>query len=214
MTSELDPHPGLDEAGARHSSYLEQGSTWVDRLRTKLVCSNIIRQMPAGNSLRVLDVGCGYHATFLRALAPRLSEGVGIDSNVSETCKNEPRFRFELGSVESELPRQIDSTFDAVLLISVLEHLWEAQSCLANCYRVLKPGGVLLVHVPTWPAKLVLENLAFHWGLSPKCEMDDHKMYYSKRDLWPMLVRAGFKPSCIKMSYTNFWMTLLASNKK
>lgn len=198
----------------RDTSYLQDGSTWVDRVRTKLVCSKIIRQLPKEQSLRVLDIGCGYHATFLRALQHRLSEGVGIDSRVSDDSKNQSRLRFALGSVESELPRQPANSFDVVLLISVLEHLWDAEACLRDCHRVLKPEGVLLVHVPTWPAKRVLELFAFKWGLSPKCEMDDHKMYYSKRDLWPLLIKAGFKPSCIRMSYTNFRMTLLSRTIK
>jgi hypothetical protein len=29
----------------------------------------------------------------------------------------------------------------------------------------------------------------------PKIEMEDHKMYFGKRDLWPIVVRASFKPS-------------------
>jgi hypothetical protein len=28
--------------------------------------------------------------------------------------------------------------------------------------------------------------------------MNDHKMYYDVRDLWPLLVRAGFLPSDIR----------------
>jgi len=214
MTPAIGQSDGLAARDARQASYLQDGSTWVDRARTKLVCSKIIRQLPQGRSLRVLDVGCGYHATFLRALQPRLAEGVGIDSGVSDDSKSQPRLRFALGSVESELPRQPANSFDVVLLISVLEHLWDAEACLRNCHRVLKSEGVLLVHVPTWPAKRVLELFAFKWGLSPKCEMDDHKMYYSKRDLWPLLIKVGFKPSCTRMSYTNFRMTLLSRATK
>jgi hypothetical protein len=33
--------------------------------------------------------------------------------------------------------------------------------------------------------------------LSPAIEMDDHKCYYDPRDLWPMLVLSGFRPSGI-----------------
>jgi hypothetical protein len=40
--------------------------------------------------------------------------------------------------------------------------------------------------------------------------MDDHKMYYNKRDLWPLLVRAGFKPSLIKLRYHKFGLNLFA----
>ncbi|GEM_PF-381154 len=41
--------------------------------------------------------------------------------------------------------------------------------------------------------------------------MDDHKMYYNKRDLWPILVKSGFLPSNIKMKYHKFRMNLFAT---
>jgi SAM-dependent methyltransferase len=198
----------------REQSYLEHGSTFVDRLRTRLVCRSVLRRVPRSGTLRVLDLGCGYHATFLKALAPRLSEGVGIDTKVSEESKRTPHLRVALGTIESELPKQPDGAFDIVLFISVLEHLWDPEIWLAHCHRVLRPGGILFVHVPTWYAKPVLELSAFRFGTSPACEMDDHKMYYSKRDLWPMMVKAGFKPSRIHMSYTAGFMTLLTTATK
>jgi len=201
-------------AVARDQSYLERGSTFVDRLRTHLVCRSVLRRIPRAGQLRVLDLGCGYHATFLRALGDRVAEGVGIDSRVSPECRNLPNLKFALGTIESELPKQPGDAFDLVLFISVLEHLWDPEIWLTHCYRVLRKQGVLIVHVPTWQAKPVLELSAFKLGTSPACEMDDHKMYYSKRDLWPMLVKAGFKPSHIRMSYTGGWMTLLSAAEK
>ena len=68
-----------------------------------------------------------------------------------------------------------------------------------------------MINVPTWMGKPFLEFSAFRLGTSPALEMDDHKMYYSKRDLWPILVRAGFKPSGIRMRYHKFGLNLLVS---
>jgi hypothetical protein len=44
--------------------------------------------------------------------------------------------------------------------------------------------------------------------------MDDHKMYYNKRDLWPILVKSGFLPSKIKMHYHKFYLNLFSIAKK
>ena len=41
--------------------------------------------------------------------------------------------------------------------------------------------------------------------------MDDHKMYYDPRDIWPMLVRAGFKPSRVKVFRHKFGLNTFAS---
>jgi len=204
----------IENPPVRQESYLQHGSTFVDRFRTRVVERAIRRRMPDSTGLRVLDLGCGYHATYLRALTDRLEEGVGVDFQVSEESRRTPRLRFILSSVEDALPVLPSESFDVVLFISVLEHVWEPLECLSHCHRILKPGGRLLVNVPTWWAKPVLELSAFKLGTSPACGMDDHKMYYSKRDLWPLLVRSGFKPSRIRMRYEKLGMLLFTTAMK
>jgi hypothetical protein len=79
---------------------------------------------------------------------------------------------------------------------------------------MLHPDGVILINVPTWLGKSFLECAAFRLKLSPKEEMDDHKMYYDKRDLWPILVKAGFLPSKMNLKYHKFRLNLFAIIKK
>src|SRR5438046_1892179 len=113
----------------------------------------------------------------------------------------------EVAKLESE-------SVDVVMLISVLEHLAEPQFVIQSAWRLLRHSGLLLVNVPTWSGKQFLELSAFRFGFSPKLEIDDHKMYYGKRDLWPMLVRAGFKPSQIRLRYHKFGLNLFAAATK
>ena len=41
--------------------------------------------------------------------------------------------------------------------------------------------------------------------------MDDHKWYFDPRDLWPLLVRAGFKPSEIQCHRHKFGLNTFAA---
>ena len=193
----------------RAETYGQFGATFVDRLRIYLVGHTINRYTSNRSELDVLDLGCGYHAGYLRAMHSRLRSGTGIDYRVSEEVQKIPRLRFVQDSIESALPCLSDEQFDLVLFISVLEHVWDPLSCLRECHRVLRKGGRLMINVPTWFAKPVLEFSAFRLGTSPRVEMDDHKMYYDKRTLWPLLVQAGFKPSRIRLRYRNLRMTLV-----
>jgi SAM-dependent methyltransferase len=211
MSSPITVDP---DRASREESYLQHGSSFVDRLRTRLVQREILKRLPQTSGLRVLDLGCGYHATYLKAIGERLAEGVGVDFHVSEESRRHPRLSFVASSVEDALPELPSNAFDAVLFISVLEHVRNPAECLSHCHRVLKAGGRLLVNVPTWYAKPILELSAFKFGTSPACEMDDHKMYYSKRDLWPLLVRAGFRPSRIRMHYQKLCMILFSTSVK
>jgi SAM-dependent methyltransferase len=192
----------------RDTSYCENGSTFVDRLRTALVGRSIVRNLPKRSGLVALDLGCGYHAGYLRAIHSKLARGVGVDVSISRECDAIARLSFVRGPIESALPSLPSGEFDLVLFISVLEHLVQPLEALTHCRRVMAPSGLLMVNVPTWLAKPVLELSAFKFGTSPACEMDDHKMYYGKRDLWPLLVKAGFKPSRIKLHYQRFGMVL------
>ncbi len=193
-----------------HESYGQKELTFVDRLGVWLSQRAIRRELPGRSDLEVLELGCGYRATQLVALAPRLKHGVGVDFRIAPELRNLGKFTFHEGPIEEILQQFSEQRFDAVLLISVLEHLHDPLNVLESVRRLLKPSGIVMINVPTWRGKGFLEFSAFRFGLSPKTEMDDHKMYYDKRDLWPLLLRAGFKPSLIKMRYHKFGLNLFA----
>jgi SAM-dependent methyltransferase len=88
---------------------------------------------------RVLDAGCG-EGVIIDEYAARLSI-VGVDAFYSSE-------RVQHGSVTS-LPFDA-SSFDRALCLDVLEHLSyvEQPLALSELFRVLKPGGELLVSVP------------------------------------------------------------------
>ena len=193
-----------------HESYGEEKLSVVDRLGVWLSQRAIRRELPARPDLEVLELGCGFRATHLVALAPRLKRGVGVDFRIAPELSGSKNLTFHQGTIEEALPKLAFQTFDAVLVISVLEHVRDPLFVIEAVRGLLKPSGVLLINVPTWRGKGFLECSAFRLGLSPKTEMDDHKMYYDKRDLWPLLVRAGFRPSLIKLRYHKFGLNLFA----
>lgn len=194
----------------RREAFGQRGTSLVDRCGVWLSSRAIDRALPPRSGVRLLDLGCGYHAALLRALRSRLAEGVGVDVRVSDEARAVPGLVFREGGIEEHLPALPGGHFDAVALISVLEHLPEPLAALEQCHRVLAPRGVLLVNVPTWWGKGLLEFSAFRLGWSPSAEMDDHKMYYDKRDLWPLLVKAGFRPRDIRLRYHKLGLNLFA----
>lgn len=200
-----------DEPAVREASYGQTGLSAVDRFGVYLSRRAIERAIGDDCKLNVLDVGCGFHATLLRALLPRVERGLGIDLNISDEAKAVEKLRFIEATVEESLDTLPDSAHDLILMVSVLEHLWEPLETLRHLRSMLRPGGVMLVNVPTWLGKRFLEFSAFRLGTSPALEMDDHKMYYDARDLWPLLVRAGFPPSRIRLRYHKLGLNLFAT---
>jgi SAM-dependent methyltransferase len=197
-----------------HESYGQHGLTLADRLGVWLSLRAIRRHLRGRSELELLELGCGYRATQLLALEPKLKRGIGVDFQIAPELQTLERFTFHQATIEEILPHLESETVDVVMLISVLEHLVEPQFVIESAWRLLRPSGLLLVNVPTWVGKRFLELSAFQFGLSPKVEIDDHKMYYGKRDLWPMLVQSGFKPSEIRLTYNKFGLNLFAAAKK
>ncbi len=158
----------------------------------------------------ILDLGCGYPAQLLRKLLPSVALAIGVDYAVDPKVKVLPNIKIYEDTIENILPRFESNFFDLIVMISVLEHLDETLGVLRECKRILKNEGALLINVPTWRGKFFLEMSAYYFNLSPKSEIDDHKMYYDKKDLWQFLVKAGFKPSKIQMKYYKFGLNLFA----
>lgn len=161
-----------------------------------------------------LDIGCGYNAKLLKELAPNIKHGLGIDISINPEIKTIENLNFIESNVEEAVANLEKEQFDLISIMSVLEHLNDPLMVLKECYNHLNPNGILLINVPTWLGKVFLEFSAFKLRLSPFDEMEDHKMYYDKRDLWPLLIKAGFKPSKITMQYHKFGLNLFSIVKK
>jgi len=144
------------------------------------------------------DFGCGYEATLVRSVLDEVGSALLVDLALADDLRAHPKVTAIEGPLPEVLPTLDSGSLDVALCLSVLEHLWEPLDALTELRRVLAPGGVALVNVPSWRGKRLLELAAFRLGVSPAEEMDDHKAYYDPRDLWPLLVRAGFRPSAIR----------------
>jgi SAM-dependent methyltransferase len=192
----------------RDSSYGEQGLSPVDRLGVWLSLRAVRRHVGTGG--RLLDLGCGYEAGMTRALTGRWRTATVVDVSLAPGLGALDGVTPHEGTLEEVLPRLDETAFDTVLLVNVLEHVRDPALVLGECRRVLASGGVLLVNVPTWLGKRALETAAFRLGVAPAVEMDDHKAYYAVRDLWPLLVAAGFRPRDLRLRYHKGGLNLLA----
>lgn len=198
----------------RSGSFGESGLTLLDRLGNWLSLRAIRPHLPVATHPYVLDLGSGYHARLLRALDIQQGTSHAVDLRLNPALRSLPSFVVTEGIIPQALGSLPTGTVDLLLLISILEHLNNPEETLGECHRVLKPGGKILINVPTWRGRWFLELAAFRLGLCPTEEMDDHKLYYDTPTLWPMLVGAGFKPSKIKVKPIKFGLTLFAVAQK
>jgi len=96
---------------------------------------------------RVLDIGCGAGLqTMLIAQRAGHTTGLDIEPSFVATARRHARLARLRGRVDFE-DRHLralgypDATFDHIFSICVLEHIPEHEAILAECRRILKPGG-------------------------------------------------------------------------
>jgi ubiquinone/menaquinone biosynthesis C-methylase UbiE len=121
---------------------------------------------------RVCDVGCGVDALFLKKLVPLTRCRVGLD--YQEITEKVPGTEFFKVDVTGAFPLR-DAAFDHVTLLAVIEHLTDPSLVFKETYRVLAPGGSLIV---TWPHAWVDQILIVLWKIglvSPTTEFHKHQ---------------------------------------
>jgi len=88
---------------------------------------------------RVLEIGDNAYTVQYGAAAVHASDILHIDDT-------NPRATF-VGDL-SQAPQLPDDTFDCIILTQTLQFIYDFRGALATCYRILKPGGTLLLTVP------------------------------------------------------------------
>lgn len=130
------------------------GPAWFDEARL-IVQGRVFEQMLEGRSIagRVLNAGCGegLYAPMVERFSA-VTEILNLDVTPPTVARRRADRRHrDLQASLTSLPFAA-ATFDAAICSEVLEHIPADGKAVAELGRVMKPGALLLVSVPTPPA--------------------------------------------------------------
>ena len=148
----------------------------------------LLRRHGVGSG-RVLDVGAGY-GFLMEALARAGYETAGIELSpeAAELARQRTGREVATGSAEAAFPFA-DGRFEAVTMLDVIEHLRAYGDALAECRRVLAPGGKLFViTLNSGSAARPILRKSWSWYLD-----STHVHMFSGRMLREGLEQAGFQ---------------------
>jgi 2-polyprenyl-3-methyl-5-hydroxy-6-metoxy-1,4-benzoquinol methylase len=135
----------------------------------------------------LLDVGCG-DGLLMQIAQAAGAEVTGIE--VSQTMLSATLERCGPGTRVFDCTQAVGpASYDVVALINVLEHLPAPRRALDDMARVLRPGGLLLVHVPNFgglPRRL--SGARWH-----QIEPLAHYYYFTAKTLTRLLAASGLQ---------------------
>lgn len=150
---------------------------------------------------RVLDLGCGDGATAGTWIASNGYRHLGADISLAALCRARQRGLRVLQVGSAHVLPFADHSFDAVVCIDVLEHLFEPDAAVAEAQRVLRPRGVLVATTPNiayWRSRVKLGFGLFDPLGDPLTSKetpwrDPHIRFFTAHSLRRMLEGVGFE---------------------
>jgi SAM-dependent methyltransferase len=164
----------MDDDELRRSAELEDRHWWYSGRRA--LVRRLVRGVPAG---RAIDVGPGPggNATVLRELGWQVT-GVELTETGAQLCAARGIDVVRGDATRLPIP---DESVDLVMSTDVWEHIEDHEQVARETFRVLRPGGRLLLAVPSGMAMWSGHDVAL-----------GHVRRYERADLVDLVRRHGF----------------------
>jgi len=175
-------------------------------------CVSALPALFAGGDVLEIGAGSGRLALSLAAAGLRFESYTASDFSSSRLAGlraqlRDPRFRVLELDLEQP-PQALEGCFDAVILVALIEHLFDPLRALCAVRRMLRPGGLAFLDTPnvakyTRRLKLLAgrfpstasrdEGLVTYGGAAVDLHDEGHLHYFTFRSLKRLLLeRCGF----------------------
>jgi 2-polyprenyl-3-methyl-5-hydroxy-6-metoxy-1,4-benzoquinol methylase len=146
-----------------------------------------VRKLQAGQ--RILDVGASYgaFAEYVRTSRQAEAWAIDLDPGSIDNFVNTDDIDVRCGDLLDA--RYPDDHFDVVTLFETLEHVYEPVETLREARRILKPGGLVSIEVPSWDS---LWRPIFGRAWMPLL-LPTHLQHFSRATLRRCAEEAGLK---------------------
>ncbi len=118
----------------------------------KKLASYLFNRFKMQKDAKFLEIGCG-RGEFLEGFRKLGLDCRGVD--LSDYCiKNKSFLNVTRADISKDKLPFEDSVFDIVYHKSLIEHFYSPDNLMKETYRVLKPGGKVIILTPDWASQM------------------------------------------------------------
>ncbi|MCO6430299.1 MAG: methyltransferase domain-containing protein [Deltaproteobacteria bacterium] len=183
---------GATEIAVRQAEY--GWSSPAGEIRSRRRIEFLVKGLPRDAAVLEVGAGTGVQTEKLLKFLDNIT-GIDIsDDLLSHARKRAPQAQYRV--MDAHALELADSSIDAVMGVSILHHL-EWDKCLEECFRVLRPGGVVRFSEPNLlnPQIYLQKNIPFLKRLAGDSP-DEYA--FTKRQIVRALEKASFEKISVK----------------
>ena len=192
----------LESIYAQMGQQLDPDESYFERDSRFAALEEVLLSLPPG---KLLDAGCG-RGLLLRRLSKRHDcYGSDFDAGAVMHCQGSGLKVCQIDlNTSITLDPSFPTTFDAIVISEVCEHLLNPRSALALAERTLAPKGTLIVTVPNAVPLLVrssvLAGREVSWLHYPSADTEatGHIRFYTVSSMTRLLREAGFMVDAVR----------------
>jgi SAM-dependent methyltransferase len=164
-----------------------EDSHWWYRGRRRIL-DQLLRSLDLAPDAQILDAGCGSGRNMVDFAQFGAVTGVEISDASIERARMRGVGEVLQCSITS-LPFP-DDHFDVAVCLDVIEHIEDEHTAMSELYRVVRPGGSLVITVP-----------AYQWLWSDHDVINHHHRRYTRKSLSAAAERVGWQT--VRTTYFN-----------
>jgi SAM-dependent methyltransferase len=179
----------MDVAYESKYHQLEADGWWFVARRERI--AGIFKDIP--RSASILDIGCssGMLLGMLRDMGFTSMSGIDVSETGVELARR--RGFSKCYVMDGTEPTFLPESFDAIISSDSIEHMEHDLTALRHWYRLLRPGGMLVVFAP-----------AYKWLWSSHDVVNHHFRRYTRSELAEKTAVAGFN-----IARSGYWNSVL-----